>query len=62
MEGVVPLAVEVVSDQGAGERGHVSVGDLDAGGVGVGVEPGVDLEPGACGGRGGGVHDDFVGW
>ena len=36
------------------------VGDLDAGGVGAGVEFGVDRQPGAGGGGGDAVHDDFV--
>ena len=35
VEGVVPFAVEVVAgeDAGVGEGGHVTVGNLDAGGV-----------------------------
>jgi len=43
-EGVVPfwVPVVVVPDPGVVEFGHLCVGDLDAGRVGVGVEFGVD--------------------
>src|SRR5512132_3056500 len=59
---VVPLAVEVVplQDAGAGEGLHVPVGDLDAGGVGGGVQVGADGQTGVGGGRGDRFDDDFV--
>ena len=46
--GVVPLGVELVALDF--DRAHLLVADLDFGGVGVGVEAGVDLQSG--GGRG----------
>src|SRR5450756_1483303 len=59
LEGVVPVAVEVVA--GDGQGCHLGVADLDSGGVGGVVELGVDLQPGAGGGGGTDeVDDDFV--
>src|SRR5207253_10321571 len=62
VEGVVPLAVEVVSGQNPlGFQGFdLAVGDLDSGPVGGGVEFGVDGESRSGGGRGDRLHDDFV--
>ena len=58
VQAVIPVAVEVVA--GDGQGGHVLVADLDAGRVGAGVEFGADGEPGAGGGAGDEVDDDFV--
>ena len=58
MDGVVPVAVPVVSGQGQGVE--VGVADVHAEVVGVGVEFGVDGEAGSGGGCGDGLDDDFV--
>jgi hypothetical protein len=58
VEGVVPVAVEAVP--GNGQSGDLVVGDLDAGGVGVGVEFGVDGQAGLGGGRRDAFDDDFM--
>lgn len=59
VQGVVPFAVERVSgDRGGGL--HLLVTDLDAGGVGVGVEGGGHYQAGAGGGRTGQVDDGLV--
>ena len=39
---------------------HLLVADLDAGGVGRGVQLGVDLQPAAGSGSGDGLHDHVV--
>ena len=39
---------------------HLGAGDLDAFGVGGGIENSVDPQPSAGSGSGDGVHDDFV--
>lgn len=57
-EGVVPLAVEVVSGEGQGL--DLGLGDLDAERVVAVVELGVDLQPGAGRGRPDEVDYDFV--
>ena len=47
-------------DPGPHEVGDLPVGDLDALGVGGGVQLGGDSEPRAGGGRGDGLDDDLV--
>lgn len=58
VERVVPVSVEAVPAHRQGV--DLGVGDYDAGVVGVGVEFGLDPEPGACGGGCDGIHDDVV--
>ncbi len=50
----------MAAEGGSFEVARLLVGDLDACGVGYGVKFGGDGEPGAGGGRGDGVDDDFV--
>jgi hypothetical protein len=57
-QGGVPRAVPVVGGQRQGH--HDLVGDRDAGGVGAGVEFGVDGEAGAGGGGADRADDDLV--
>jgi hypothetical protein len=56
--GVVPVAVPVVAGQRQG--GHLPVADLDAGGIGAGVQLRADPQPGAGGGGCDGLHDDLM--
>src|SRR5680860_1030833 len=64
VQGVVPVAVELVAGEDAGgfERFHGAVGDLDTAGVGAGVEFGVHGQPGVGGDGLEGFDDDFVGF
>src|SRR6266508_4286088 len=54
-DGVVPLAMELGGFELHG--GELSVGHLDSGGVGTGVEGGADREAGAGGGGADELHD-----
>jgi len=58
VQGVVPIAVEVVSDDGEGA--HLAIADLDSGGVAAGVEGGGDGQAGVGGGRTDQLEDGFV--
>src|SRR5450756_1778938 len=62
VEAVVPFAMEAVAgeDPLCFQGFHLLVADLDAGGVGPGVQLSVDLQPAACGGSGDGLHDHVM--
>ena len=64
VDGVVPVAVELVpgQDPRVFKGFHVLVGDSDAPFVGVGVEFGVHGQPGGRGDGPEGFDDDFVGF
>src|SRR5512142_1965470 len=61
VETVVPFAVPgVAGEPGLLQLPHLPVGDLHALGVSALVEPGLDFQAGAGGGRPDGADDDFV--
>src|ERR1700688_4015234 len=57
-DGVVPLAVEIVAEEIEGV--DLGVGDLDALGVGIGVEFTADREAGVSGGCGDELDDSLI--